>query len=189
MLSEEDENGLRLHVPPVEHFNGFVDGQSCEITWVSNDRQRVRVRFDNHQVRKRHASTWIDRTSFRSFGGSPRSATSRFSEDNGRHAETFYTPEEIEEREQASTKMQAVARGISTRKDLAKQAKITKEVEYKRLQQKRLLETKTRDFLHGENDNKHSGFEQTIPADRIKKVTMKGDESWMNRWVCCTVPV
>ena len=181
VLSEEDANGLRMHVPAVEHFNGFVDGQACEITWVSNDRQRVRVRFDNHQVRKRHASTWIDRASFASFGGSPRSPTSGRKDEL--HAETFYTPEEKDEREKAIVKVQAVTRGNMTRQRMASVTEKTKEIERKKSQQIRLLAAKKRNMDDNRENQKFGkeGLIETVSADRVKKVTMKGDEAWMNR--------
>jgi hypothetical protein len=37
----------RLHVQPVDGYNGFVDGLPCEITWVSANRTKVRVRAAN----------------------------------------------------------------------------------------------------------------------------------------------
>ena len=44
-----------------------VNGQQCEITWVSNDRQRVRVRFDDTAERKRHTSSLKEQHNWQRF--------------------------------------------------------------------------------------------------------------------------
>ena len=182
MLSEEDENGLRLHVPAVENFNGYVDGQACEITWVSVDRQRVRVRFDNHSKRKRHANQFIDKTAVKSMTGASRSPRLGQTEEE-LLAETFYTEEEKTEREVAATKVQSVFRGAATRADLTKSNKKQHEIELQKETQLKLLEVKRHEMEEKRQKQAlgKEGLIETVDADRVKKVTMRGDDAWMNR--------
>ena len=155
----------KLHVPAVERFTGFLDGdeeQSCEITWVSKDRTKVRVRFTSDQ-RKRFASSKIEKT-MSSAPSWVQTAVSGDDEEMQRLAEEYYTPEEEEERNNAAMKMQAHARGYLLREDLE--------------MQKELQDTKAA------NQFKKGGEkEKTFDSDKVKKVTMEGDEQWMNRLV------
>eukprot|EP01043_Picozoa_sp_COSAG02_P031701 COSAG02_NODE_2082_length_9895_cov_23.566558_3_plen_369_part_00 len=154
-----------LHVPAVEHFTGFLDGdesQACEITWVSNDRQRVRVRFTTNQ-RKRFASTKIERTMSETPSWVQNAADD--SEEMQRLQEEYHTPEEEAAREQAAVKLQAQARGWLGRSQLE-------------LVRKRAQRATTGVAIDRSNET-----EDYFPASQVLKVTLEGDEQWLNRLV------
>ena len=103
-------SGTPLHVPAVERFTGFLDGkndQGVEITWVSNDRKQVRVRFTDVQ-RKRFASSKIEKTMSELPSWLQRNDS--HAEEMERLAEEYFTPEEVTQRDQAAVKIQAAGR-------------------------------------------------------------------------------
>ena len=154
-----------LHVPAVEHFTGFLDGdeaQGCEITWVSNDRQTVRVRFTSNQ-RKRFASSKIERTmseapSWIQTGAGDADELERLQEE-------YHSPEEQAQRERAAVLLQARARGWLHRSEM----ELAREREE--------LAASAVAFKIG--DEKVESF----PSSEVLRVTLEGDEQWMNRLV------
>lgn len=168
VLSLEGENTkdrAALHVPAVERFTGFLDGdesQGCEITWVSNDRQRVRVRFTTTQ-RKRFSSTKIEQTMSEMPSWLQRSDATQ--EEMQRLAEEYFAPEQVTERDHAAVKIQAAGRGWIHRRQ-----------QHRAVQQQFLAHAATPFKL---SEVKEKRFK----AERVRKVTTEGDEQWMNRLI------
>ena len=135
--------------------------QGCEITWVSNDRQTVRVRFTTNQ-RKRFASAKIERA----MSEAPSWLQSNDdSEEMQRILEEYHTPDEEAAREQATITLQAPARGW---------------LERGKLELARQREEIATTSVAFKTDNEK---EESFPSAEVLKVTLAGDEQWMNRLI------
>ena len=119
-----------LHVPPVERFKGFLDGvKPVTITWVSKDRNRVRVQFgETMKHKKTKANVKLknikgkDPMGWSSDDDAPSwMRRSQDLTDEEVFNEQYYTPQEEKEREAAAAKIQAVQRGRTTRKRLKRE--------------------------------------------------------------------
>lgn len=157
----------RLHVPAVEHFTGFLDGdesKGCEITWVSDNRENVRVRFTTTQ-RKRFASTKIEKT-MSEIPSWVKNADD--SEELQRLKEEFHTPEEEQARDRAAVLLQAQTRGWLDRK----KTRLAKDRE-------EFLKSATPFTKDDEREVEYKDSD----VQKLLKVTLEGDEQWMNRLV------
>ena len=159
------------HVPPCERRVGFVDGELVEITWVSNDRLRVRVCMTSKR-KKRFATnrmgndtdqpSWL--TQGMAGGASPR-------------ADDYYSPKEEKERDEASVKLQASFRGYQVRKEIEQQQQEAAS------KLKPLSPDRVRKFQSEDGGAGKMGDVETVNASRVHKVTMDGDEYWINRLI------
>ena len=162
MLGEDN-----MHVPAVEKMVGRVDGERYEITWVSNDRTRIRVQEASRR-KKRFASNRIEKST-----GAPDWLT------RGRPASPnvdsdFFTAEEEQEREQASIKLQASYRGYAARQEVQRQREeLTRIVSPSRMSK----------FRSVDGGSGKMGTIQTVLATTVRKVTVEGDQFWLNRLI------
>jgi Ca2+-binding EF-hand superfamily protein len=117
-----------LHVPPVERFNGFVDGKPATITWVSKDRCRVRVQYTGMTIAHQKVTNKVKLKNVKAksvdLAEADKPSWMRSSHDDTeaeRFTEMFYTPHEEKERDDAAVKIQAFQRGKSTRAHLKRE--------------------------------------------------------------------
>ena len=113
-----------LHVPPVERFTGFLEDKPVTITWVSNDRKRVRVQFGEttkHKHKRRNVR--LQKLQSEDTPSWLRSSTDirELEMEQLRETEEYFTAAEAQERADAATKIQAIQRGGHTRQRLKRE--------------------------------------------------------------------
>ena len=156
-----------MHVPAVEKMIGLVDGDRYEITWVSNDRTRIRVQEASRR-KKRFASNRIEKSN-----GTPDWLTRGRPESPKSESDVFTAAEE-QQREQASIKLQASYRGYTARQ----------EVQRRRQDEERRREpAKISRFRSEDGGSGKMGTTQTVLPTLVRKVTVEGDQFWLNRLI------
>ena len=163
-----------MHVPAVEKMVGLVDGEKYEITWVSNDRTRVRVKRPSGR-KKRFASNRIEKSN-----GAPSWLARGLQGDSPRagDGDEYYSPKEEQERAEASIKLQASYRGYAARKEIERQRQDAEDDQNIRLDSERVA-----NFFSVDGGAGKMGTTETVLAIDVHRVTVEGDEFWLNRLI------